>query len=172
MQEWTQVAGVPGPSGRAAHYNTIGDAVFQQDHAPVHTASVTEWFEQHNIQIDKHPPYSPDLNPIEHVQVVLKQQLHKQRPDIFDIPGGPDAIRARLIEVLPKVWDSLPEQLFDNLYRNVPDRMAAVIYTKGGILGTEHVFQFNFVSHFVGGFVTIYRLCNLILQSTRVVVVV
>ena len=48
--------------------DTIGDAVIQQDNASVHTASVvTEWFEQHNIQVDEHPPYSPGLNPIEHV---------------------------------------------------------------------------------------------------------
>ena len=98
----------------------------------MHTASVvTEWFEQYNIQVDEHPPYSPDLNPIEHAWVVLKQQLHKQYPDIADTPGGPDAVRARLIEVLPKVWDSLPEQLFDNLHRSMPDRVAAVIDAKG-----------------------------------------
>ena len=47
--------------------DTIGDAVFQQDNSPVHTESVvTERFEQHNIQVNEHPPYSPDLNPIEH----------------------------------------------------------------------------------------------------------
>ena len=51
---------------------TIGDAVFQQDNAPVHTALVTEWFEQQNIQVDEHPPYSPDLNPIEHVWAALR----------------------------------------------------------------------------------------------------
>ena len=65
--------------------DTIGDTVFQQDNAPVHTASVvTEWFEQYNIQVDEHPPYSPDLNPIEHVWVVLKEQLHKQHLNIAD----------------------------------------------------------------------------------------
>ena len=48
--------------------DTISDAVFQQDNVPVHTAlAVTERFEQHNIQADEHPPYSPELNPIEHV---------------------------------------------------------------------------------------------------------
>ena len=69
--------------------DTIGDAVFQQDNAPVHTASViTEWLEQHNVQVDEHPPYSPDLNPIEHVWVDLKQQFHKQHPDVADTPSG------------------------------------------------------------------------------------
>ena len=124
--------------------DTIGDAIFQQDNAPVHTASVvTEWLEQHNIQIDEHPPYSPDLNPIEHVWVVLKQQLHKQHPDIADTPGGPDAVRARLIEVLPKVWDSLPEQLFDNLYRICQIGWQRLLMPRGGVQGTEHVFPFN-----------------------------
>ena len=111
--------------------DTIGDAVFQQDDAPVHTVSVTEWFEQQNIQVDENPPYSPDLNPTEHVWVFLKQQLHKQYPDITNTPSGPDAVRARLVEVLLKVWDSLPEQLFDNLYRSMPDRVAEVIDAKG-----------------------------------------
>ena len=124
--------------------DTLGDIVFQQDNAPVHIASVfTKWFEQHNIEVDEHPPYLPDLNPIEYVWVVLKQQLHKQHPDIFDTPGGPDTVRARLIKVLPKVWGSLPKQLFDNLYRNMPDRVAAVLDAKGGIQGAENVFFFK-----------------------------
>ena len=56
----------------------IGDAVFQQDNVPVHTTlAVTEWLEQHNIQVEEYPPYPSDLNPI----VVLKKQLHKQYPD-------------------------------------------------------------------------------------------
>ena len=58
--------------------DTIGDAVFEQDNAPAHTASVvTEWLEHHNIQADENLPNSPDPNPIDHVLVFLKQQLHK-----------------------------------------------------------------------------------------------
>ena len=69
----------------------ISDTIaFQQDNAPVQTASVTEWFEQHDIQADEH---SPDLNPTEHVWVVLRQQFHKQYPDTADTPGSPDTVR-------------------------------------------------------------------------------
>ena len=47
--------------------DNIGDVAFQQDNAPVHTASVvTKWLEQHKIQADEHFSYSPDLNLIEH----------------------------------------------------------------------------------------------------------
>ena len=135
--------------------DTIGDAVFQRDNAPVHTASAfTEWFEQCNIKVDKPPPYSPDLNPIEHVWVVLKQQFHKQYPDIADTPGGPDAVRARLVEVLPKVWDSLPEQ-FNNLIEVCQIGWQRLLMPRGGIQGTKHVFLFNSSSHCKGGLATI-----------------
>ena len=134
---------------------TIGHDEFQLDNALVHTASiVTERFEQYNIQVDEHPPYSPDLNPIEHVWVVLKQQFHKQHPDITDTPDDPDAVRGRLIAVLPKVCDSLPEQLFDNLYPSMPDRLAAVIDAKGWY--TRYAVCISiFFSHFAGGYVGI-----------------
>ena len=80
-------------------------------------------------RVDEHPPYSPDLNPIEHVWVVLEQQLTNSI-QISLAPGGPNSARARLVEVFPKVWDPLPEK-FDNLYRSMPDRVAAVIDSKG-----------------------------------------
>ena len=40
------------------------------------------------------------------------------------------ALRARLMEVLPKVWGSLHEQLFDNLYRRMPDGVSAATDSK------------------------------------------
>ena len=42
--------------------------IFMQNNAPIHTAKqVTKWFENNGIIVIDWPPYSPDLNPIEHV---------------------------------------------------------------------------------------------------------
>ncbi|KAH0614584.1 uncharacterized protein H6S33_000220 [Morchella sextelata] len=65
----------------------------------------------------------------------LKKRLQIQYPQIKDTPGGPDKVRERLAEVLPLVWDTIPEEFFEKLWRSMPDRVAAVIearewYTK------------------------------------------
>lgn len=49
---------------------------FQQDNAPVHKARIVmDWLENNYIDLEDHPPYSPDINPIKHVWVELKKRL-------------------------------------------------------------------------------------------------
>ena len=111
----------------------LEDIFFQQDNAPVHKAcSVMNWFERNSIQLVEHPPYSPDLNPIEHVWVELKKRLHQQYPRIGDTPGGKEAVMKRLAEVLPLVWETIPEEFFEKLWKSMPDRVAAVLEARGG----------------------------------------
>lgn len=90
-----------------------------------------DWLERNNIDVEEHPPYSPDLNPIKHVWVELKKRLHQQYPKIGDTKGGKEAVKKRLAEVLPLVWETIPEEFFGKLSRSMPDRVAAVIAAKG-----------------------------------------
>jgi len=42
--------------------------IFMQDNASIHTSyAVHKWFEDIGIPLADHPPYSLDLNPIEHI---------------------------------------------------------------------------------------------------------
>ena len=64
-------------------YYEPGDA-FMQDNAPIHGAiEVKEWHEDHGVWVIEWPPYSPDLNPIEHLWWALKKKLHELYPE-FD----------------------------------------------------------------------------------------
>lgn len=90
-----------------------------------------EWLERNNINIEDHPPYSPGLNPIEHVWVELKKRLQQQYLKIGDTRGGKEAVKKRLAEVLPLVWDTTPEEFFEKPWRSMPDRVTAVIEAKG-----------------------------------------
>lgn len=38
-----------------------------QDNARIHTANKMKWFEENAIALIDWPPYSPDMNPIEHL---------------------------------------------------------------------------------------------------------
>lgn len=105
---------------------------FQHDNAPVHTARIiTEWFDHNNIEVEAHPPYSPDLNPIEHVWVELKKRLQQQYPRIADTKGGPPAVKRELARVLPLVWETIPPEFFEKLAASMPRRVEAVIQAKG-----------------------------------------
>lgn len=73
---------------------TLGDAVFMQDNAPIHKVGIVEeWFDKMGFQVDEHPAYSPDLNPIDHVWVELKKWLQEQDLKISETPGGKEKVR-------------------------------------------------------------------------------
>jgi len=81
----------------------VEDPLFQKDNTRVHTAKDLAWLHENGIDLEDHPPLSPDPNPIEHAWVELKRRLHKQYPDILDTKKGPETVGDRLAEVLPHV---------------------------------------------------------------------
>jgi len=84
---------------------------FQQDNAPIHTAIATrEWLQDSGIQVLDWPPYSPDLNPQEHIWWHLKKNVYRVRPDIEDLTRE-QAIEA-LEEALPIAYRRVPWRIF------------------------------------------------------------
>ncbi|KAJ4440979.1 hypothetical protein ANN_10828 [Periplaneta americana] len=65
-----------------------GSGIFQQDNGPCHKArSVMEWFEEHSgeLQLMCWAPNSPDLNPIEHIWVVIERDIRVHRSPLRNL---------------------------------------------------------------------------------------
>ena len=103
-----------------------------QDNAPIHSAKkVQDWLTRHGIIVLDWPPYSPDLNPIEQLWYHLKKAIYKIRPDIEDIMGGEETIRAELSKALPAAWELIREDILLHLIESMDRRLRAVIKAKG-----------------------------------------
>ena len=108
-----------------------GNPSFPQDNARIHTAKlVLSCVEQYVGNLEPHPTYSPDLTPIEHAWVSLRQ-AHTAYPLIGDYPVRPRGVRRKLAEILLLCWEKIPPKQFEALWRSMPDRVQAVIEAKG-----------------------------------------
>jgi hypothetical protein len=76
------------------------------------------------------PPYSPDLNPIEHIWWALKHAVYEVCPDIDEIKGKED-IKNALREALLKAWDLIPTSRIRACLESMPERIQAVIEAHG-----------------------------------------
>jgi hypothetical protein len=106
---------------------------FMQDNASIHTArKVKEWFhDQGIIYIDDWPPYSPDLNPIEHIWWALKVRFCEMFPEVAADKSESEYSRQRLESCLQAAYDTLDKSLFDSLYQSMPRRIEACIQADG-----------------------------------------
>jgi len=104
----------------------LGDPLFQQDNARIHTAADTmAWFEENNVEVMEWPACLPNLNPIKHCWQCLKDKMHQHYPDIAMTPGGPAKVRAHLAEVLPKIWrEEIAGEFLESLWKSMPQRVA------------------------------------------------
>ena len=107
--------------------------LFQQDNDPVHKAyNVMDWLERNYIEDENHPSYSPDLNPIHYLCSKLRKRLHQEYRRMRVTPGGKETARSTLAHVLPLVWETIQEDLFEKLWKLIPNRLAALLEAKGG----------------------------------------
>jgi transposase len=76
------------------------------------------------------PPFSPNLNPIEHVWRHLKNTVLETHPELLDMGASDEAIAA-LESALREAWDTLPYTLCESLIGSMPRRIAAMLAAQG-----------------------------------------
>ena len=105
--------------------------IFIQDNASIHTAHKTRaWFREMGIPVVDWPPYSPDLNPIEHIWWHLKAKVLELYPHLKDIGTGDEAIEA-LERALIEAWELIDNTIIESCLESMCRRRDAVIAAKG-----------------------------------------
>lgn len=98
---------------------------FQQDNARPHTARATQqYLQQNNIPVISWPPYSADLNPIEHLWDEIQRKLNEEQPY--------PSTSAELGAAFSRVWANIPRSFINRLIHSMYRRCCAVIRAKGG----------------------------------------
>jgi transposase len=95
-----------------------------QDNAPIHNAEiVSKCFAKEGVdRYESFPPYSPDLNLIEHVWAYLA----------YALTGRNISTRDSLLHALRDEWEKYSEWLCARLYATWHARLEAVIAAEGG----------------------------------------
>jgi len=102
------------------------------DNARPHTATATKAaLEQTGIPVIEWPPGSPDLNPIEHVWMKMKQHIHDNSDAKF-WQSNTAANREELQRLIQQAWDSITPEFLGGLVDSMPARCQAVLDAQGG----------------------------------------
>jgi len=99
--------------------------LFMQDNARIHTSRAARaWLTSKHITPIQWPPYSPDLNPIEHLWWHLKKRMHKFYPQYNNYRVAEEEWEG-FCEALKECWRRIPSSLIKHLIMSMPRRMAA-----------------------------------------------
>lgn len=77
------------------------------------------------------PPYSPDLNLIEHICFHLEKRDHGYYPHLVDDWRGPGVLKPLMEEACIHCWELIPDYLFERLMEGMPGGIEAVIKARG-----------------------------------------
>ena len=71
------------------------------------------------IPLLNYPPYSPDMNLIEHVWKKLTEVIHQHYPELMNM-GKTEADLRAFSGTIIEAWDSIPQAWIDNLIDSTP----------------------------------------------------
>ncbi|KAE9322548.1 hypothetical protein PF008_g17568 [Phytophthora fragariae] len=95
---------------------------FVQDNAPAHRAKATKTFvKQIGLHDLRHPPQSPDLNPIENVWAIMKRELNRQPASSIE------DLKVKLLDI----WVNISDDVIRKFVLSMPARLDADIASKG-----------------------------------------
>lgn len=102
-----------------------GQAIFQQDGAPSHSAASTmRYLRGRGMRLlENYPPRSPDLSPIETLWALLARSVSSHQATSRD----------ELVEAVRREWEAIPQATIDNLVRSFLSRCAHVQNLRGGM---------------------------------------
>lgn len=97
--------------------------IFQQDNDPKHTSAHTKnYCAENNIDVMDWPSQSPDLNPIENLWHIFKENVAKRLPKNLK----------HLEELCKEEWKNLDTKLIEKLVLSMKNRCREVLDAKGG----------------------------------------
>lgn len=105
--------------------------IFMHDNASVYTAQIIQaLLRDLGIRVMNWPPYSPDLNPIENLWALLKQQIYKDHPDLERASDTVETL-TRLVQAAKEAWQTIRNDVIVRLSETMPHRVEAVIKADG-----------------------------------------
>jgi transposase len=100
--------------------------LFMQENAFIHTSkSVRKFLADDHVTLITWPPYSPDLNPLEHLWWHLKKRMHRFYPQFNKYSVAKEKWEA-FCKALKECWRSILEKLIRSLIVSMPRQIAAI----------------------------------------------